>query len=323
LKTTALGQAGQPISVLGLGCMSMSHPDRDDEQSMQVLDAALDAGISFLDTADKYGKGHNERLVGRAIAGRRDEVTVATKVGFVGSSRDPKPVNGSPGHITRSCDASLDRLGVDRIDLYYLHRVDPEVAIEESVGAMAELVAAGKVAQLGLSEVSAETLRRANAVHPIAAVQSEYSLATRAPEADVLPTCRELGTTFVAYSPLGIGLLTGRVRGPEDLPPGNRLPKQSRMDDEHRVHNLAIVRQLEQVAADLGCTLPQLALAWLLARDVVPIPSSSQMRYLEDNLAAVDVELDDETLARIDRLAPDGAFSGERKSRLGMRLIGR
>lgn len=323
MKTTTLGQAGQPISVLGLGCMSMSHPDRHDEQSMQVLEAALDAGISFLDTADKYGKGHNERLVGRAVAGRRDEVTVATKVGFVGSSRDPKPVDGSPGHITRSCDASLERLGIDRIDLYYLHRVDPDVPIEESVGAMAELVAAGKVAQLGLSEVSAETLRRAHAVHPIAAVQSEYSLATRVPEDEVLPACRELGATFVAYSPLGIGLLTGRVRGPEDLPPGNRLPKQSRMDDQHRQHNLAIVEQLEQIAVDVGCSLPQLALAWLLTRDVVPIPSSSRMPYLEDNLAAVDVELDDEVLARIDQIAPNGAFSGDRKSRLGMRLVGR
>ena len=323
MKTTTLGQAGRPISVLGLGCMSMSHPGRDDEESLRVLAAALDAGISFLDTADKYGKGHNERLVGRAVAGRRDEVTVATKVGFVGSSRDPKPVDGSPEHIARSCDASLERLGVDRIDLYYLHRVDPEVPIEESVGAMAELVTAGKVAQLGLSEVSAETLRRAHAVHPIAAVQSEYSLATRVPEEDVLPTCRELGTTFVAYSPLGIGLLTGRVRSPEDLPPGNRLPKQSRMDQEHREHNLAIVDQLEEVAADLGCALPQLAIAWLLTRDVVPIPSSSRMRYLEENLAAVDLELDDAVLARLDRIAPRGAFTGERKSHLGMRLVGR
>lgn len=323
MRTTTLGQTGQPISVLGLGCMSMSHPGRDDEESLQVLTAALDAGISFLDTADKYGKGHNERLVGRAIAGRRDEVTVATKVGFVGSSRDPKPVDGSPEHIARSCDASLERLGVDRIDLYYLHRVDPEVPIEESVGAMAELVAAGKVAQLGLSEVSPETLRRAHAVHQIAAVQSEYSLATRVPEEDVLPTCRELGTTFVAYSPLGIGLLTGRVRTPEDLPPGNRLPKQSRMDDQHREHNLAIVDQLEEVAADLGCALPQLAIAWLLTRDVVPIPSSSRMRYLEENLAAVDLELDDAVLARLDRIAPRGAFTGERKSHLGMRLVGR
>lgn len=323
MRTTTLGQTGQPISVLGLGCMSMSHPGRDDEESLQVLTAALDAGISFLDTADKYGKGHNERLVGRAIAGRRDEVTVATKVGFVGSSRDPKPVDGSPEHIARSCDSSLERLGVDRIDLYYLHRVDPEVPIEESVGAMAELVAAGKVAQLGLSEVSPETLRRAHAVHQIAAVQSEYSLATRVPEEDVLPTCRELGTTFVAYSPLGIGLLTGRVRTPEDLPPGNRLPKQSRMDEQHREHNLAIVDQLEEVAADLGRALPQLAIAWLLTRDVVPIPSSSRMRYLEENLAAVDLELDDAVLARLDRIAPRGAFTGERKSHLGMRLVGR
>lgn len=323
MKTTTLGQAGQPISVFGLGCMSMSHPGRDDEQSLQVLTAALEAGISFLDTADKYGKGHNERLVGRAIVGRRDEVTVATKVGFVGSSRDPKPVDGSPEHIARSCDASLERLGVDRIDLYYLHRVDPEVPIEESVGAMAELVAAGKVAQLGLSEVSAETLRRAHAVHPIAAVQSEYSLATRDVEEDVLPTCRDLGTTFVAYSPLGIGLLTGRVRAPEDLPPGNRLPKQSRMDDEHREHNLRIVDELVAIADDEDCTLPQLALAWLLTRDVVPIPSSSRRPYLDENLAAVDLEVRVDTLQRIDEVAPVGAFIGERKSHLGMRLVRR
>lgn len=323
MRTTGLGQRAEPISVLGLGCMSMSHPGRDDDESLRVLRTALDGGIRFLDTADKYGRGHNERLVGRAITGRRDDVAVATKVGFVGSSRDRKPVDGSPAHIARSCDASLRRLGVEGIDLYYLHRVDPEVPIEESVGAMAELVVAGKVVQLGLSEVSAGTLRRAHAVHPIAAVQSEYSLATRSPEEDVLPTCRELGTTFVAYSPLGIGLLTGRVRRAEDLPPGNRLPKQSRMDDEHRDHNLAIVDQLEEIARDLGCRMPQLALAWLLARDVVPIPSSSRMRYLLENLAAVDVGLDGEVLARIDRTAPRGAFRGERKSHLGMRLIGR
>lgn len=323
MRTTTLGHDNRPVSVLGLGCMSMSHPGRDDDESLAVLRAALDGGITFLDTADKYGKGHNERLVGRAIADRRDEVTVATKTGFVASSRDPKPVDGRPEHITRSCDGSLERLGVDRIDLYYLHRVDPDVPIEESVGAMADLVAAGKVARLGLSEVSPHTLRRAHAVHPIAAVQSEYSLATRDVEEDVLPTCRDLGTTFVAYSPLGIGLLTGRVRAPEDLPPGNRLPKQSRMDDDHREHNLRIVDELAAIADDAGCTLPQLALAWLLTRDVVPIPSSSRRPYLDDNLAAVDLEVRDDTLQRIDEVAPVGAFIGERKSHLGMRLVRR
>ncbi|MBW3658535.1 MAG: aldo/keto reductase [Actinobacteria bacterium] len=303
--------------------MSMSHPGRDEEESLSVLRAALDAGITFLDTADKYGKGHNERLVGTAIAGRRDEVTVATKVGFVGSSRDPKPVDGSPDHIRRSCDASLARLGIERIDLYYLHRVDPEVPIEESVGAMAALVEAGKVAQLGLSEVTADTLRRAWDVHPIAAVQSEYSLAARELERDVVPACRALGTTFVAYSPLGIGLLTGRVRAPDDLPPGNRLPKQSRMDDRHRAANLRIVDELAAIAEDVGCTLPQLVIAWLLTRDVVPIPSSSRRSYLEDNLGALDVDLGEDVLARIDEVAPVGAFTGERKSSLGLRLVGR
>lgn len=323
MRTTSLGPAERPISVLGLGCMSMSHPGREDGQSLAVLRAAMDAGITFLDTADKYGKGHNERLVGEAIAGRRDEVTVATKVGFVASSRDPKPVDGSPDHIHRSCDASLERLGIERIDLYYLHRVDPDVPIEESVGAMAELVDAGKVAQVGLSEVNPDTLRRAWEVHPIAAVQSEYSLAARGVERDVLPACRELGTTFVAYSPLGIGLLTGRVRSPEDLPPGNRLSKQSRMDDRHRRHNLRIVDELAGIADQVGCTLPQLAIAWLLSRDVVPIPSSSRRPYLEDNLGAVAVELPGDVLDSIEEVAPVGAFSGERKSALGLRLVGR
>ncbi|MBW3619296.1 MAG: aldo/keto reductase [Actinobacteria bacterium] len=323
MRTTTLGPARRAISVLGLGCMSMSHPGRDEEESLSVLRAALDAGITFLDTADKYGKGHNERLVGTAIAGRRDEVTVATKVGFVGSSRDAKPVDGSPDHIRRSCDASLERLGTDRIDLYYLHRVDPHVPIEESVGAMAALVEAGKVAQLGLSEVTVATLRRAWDVHPVAAVQSEYSIAAREVEEDVLPACRALGTTFVAYSPLGIGLLTGRVRTPDDLPPGNRLPKQSRMHDRHRAHNLRIVDELAAIAGDVGCTLPQLAIAWLLTRDVVPIPSSSRRSYLEDNLGALDVDLGEDVLARIDEVAPIGAFRGERKSSLGLRLVGR
>lgn len=322
-RTTVLGDNGPRISVMGLGCMSMSHPGRDEEESRQVLNRALESGITFFDTADKYGKGDNERLVGDALASVRDEVTIATKVGFVGSSRDPKPVDGSPEHIRRSCDRSLERLGTDRLDLYYLHRVDPDVPIEESVGAMGELVVAGKVRQLGLSEASPDTLRSAHDTHPIAALQSEYSLATREPEEEVLEACRELGTTFVAYSPLGIGLLTGAVSRPDDLPSGNRLPKQSRMNDEdNRRHNLAIVAQLRSIADALDATLSQLALAWVIAQGAVPIPSSSRLAYLEENLGALDLELDDETLRRIDAVAPREAFRGQRKSHHGMRLVG-
>lgn len=321
---TSLGQDGPTISAMGLGCMSMSHPGRDEGESRRVLAAALDAGITLFDTADKYGKGHNERLVGSALAAHRDEVTIATKVGFVGASRDPRPVDGTPEHIRRSCDASLERLATDHIDLYYLHRVDPEVPVEESVGAMADLVAAGKVRQVGLSEAAPDTLRRAHATHPVAALQSEYSLASREAEREVLEVCRELGTTFVAYSPLGIGFLTGSVTGPGDLPPGNRLPKQSRMTDEaNRTHNLTIVDGLRRLADDLGLTMPQLALAWVIERGAVPIAGSSRLHYLEENLVALEVTLDEAALARIDAIAPVGAFRGDRKSELGMRLVGR
>lgn len=318
-----LGTEGPELPLLGLGCMSMSHPGRDDAESLRTLTAALDRGITFLDTADKYGKGHNERLVSRAIRGRRDEVVVATKVGFVGSSRDAHPIDGTPDHIRAAARASLQRLEVDAIDLLYLHRVDPDVPIEESIGAMAELVAAGEVRQIGLSEAGVDTLRRAHAVHPVAALQSEYSLWTRDPEAEVLRVCRELGTTFVAYSPLGIGFLTGTVRRRDDLPEGNRLVKGPRVEPGNLERNLELVDQIRAYAAQIGCTPAQLALAWLIAREVVPIPGSARVEHLLENTDVLDLTLTAADLAAIDRIVPPGAAAGTRKSAEGLSLTGR
>lgn len=318
-----LGTDGPTLQPLGLGCMSMSHPGRDDDESLRTLRTALDRGVTLLDTADKYGKGHNERLVAQAIRGRRDEVVVATKVGFVGSSRDPRPVDGSPEYIRGAARRSLGRLDVDVIDLLYLHRVDPGVPIEESVGAMGELVADGVVRYLGLSEAGPETIARAHAVHPIAALQSEYSLWTRDPETGVLDLCRELGTTFVAYSPLGIGFLTGAVRRREDLPAGNRLAKGPRVEPDNLRHNLGLVEQLRAFAESRGCTPAQLALAWLIARDVVPIPGSARMEHLLDNLGALDVRLTPQDVETLDGIVPPGAAAGGRKSEEGLSLTGR
>ncbi len=305
--------AGLTVSTVGLGCMGMSefYGKGDDTESTGVIHRALDLGCTFLDTADMYGPFTNERLVGRAIAGRRDEVVLATKFGnerredgsWVG-------VNGSPDYVRAACDASLQRLGVDHIDLYYQHRVDTSVPIEETVGAMGELVASGKVGHLGLSEASAATVRRAAAVHPITALQSEYSLWTREVEAEVLPTLRELGIGFVAYSPLGRGFLTGAYRSVADLPEGDsRADRFPRFSEANFEQNLGLVDRVVELAGRKGCTPGQVALAWVLARgpDVVPIPGTKRLRYLEENLAAAEVRLDDDDLAWVDANIGEGA----------------
>ncbi|MEW6421536.1 MAG: aldo/keto reductase [Deinococcota bacterium] len=305
------------VSALGLGCMGMSefYGEADEQESIRVIHRALDLGLTFLDTADIYGVGRNEELVGRAIRGRRDEVVLATKFGIVrGPNGERLGINGRPEYVRQACDASLKRLGVDHIDLYYQHRVDPDTPIEETVGAMAELVQAGKVRCLGLSEVSATTLRRAAAVHPITALQSEYSLWTRDPEEEVLPTCRELGIGFVAYSPLGRGFLSGQFKSPEDLPADDFRRHNPRFQGENFQKNLRLVEAVQEMAREKNCTPSQLALAWLLAKgnDIVPIPGTKQVKYLEDNLGALNVHLSGDDLVRLEAVFPMGAAAGER-----------
>ncbi|MFJ3159957.1 aldo/keto reductase [Streptomyces kanasensis] len=304
------------VSAQGLGCMGMSHGygAADDAQSIATLHRALDLGVTLLDTADFYGGGHNEELVGRAVAGRRDEVVLATKFGFANRLGEPTRIRGDAAYVRQACEASLRRLGVDHIDLYYLHRVDPQVPIEETVGAMAELVRAGKVRHLGLSEAGAATLRRAHAVHPIAALQSEWSLWTRDPEAEVVPVCRELGIGLVPFSPLGRGFLTGRYRSVDTLAAGDIRRGQPRFADGNIERNLAIVARLEELAAAKGITAGQLALAWVQHRgdDVVPIPGTRRQRYLEENLAALTVELSAEDLAAVEAAVPTERVAGTR-----------
>jgi aryl-alcohol dehydrogenase-like predicted oxidoreductase len=309
------------VSAIGLGCMGMSefYGATDDAESMDVIHRALDLGCTFLDTADMYGPFTNERLVGRAIAGRRDEVVLATKFG--NERREDGSwigVNGSPEYVRAACDASLQRLGVDHIDLYYQHRVDIQVPIEDTVGAMGELVAAGKVRHLGLSEAGPSTVRRADAVHPITALQTEYSLFTRDVEAEILPTVRELGIGFVAYSPLGRGMLTGAYRSAADMPEGDtRRQRFPRFGEEHFDRNLALVDAVGELARTKNCTPGQVAIAWVLAQgpDVVPIPGTKRLRYLEENVAAADVRLDPDDLAWLD--ANVGAPSGDRYADMG------
>jgi aryl-alcohol dehydrogenase-like predicted oxidoreductase len=313
MQTRTLGLKGPTVSALGLGCMGMSdfYGPRDDAESVATIHRALDLGLTFLDTSDAYGPHTNEELVGRAIAGRRDGVVLATKFGIVRDPDDPsaRGFNGRPEYVRESAEGSLRRLGVDHIDLYYQHRVDPDVPIEETIGAMAELVAQGKVRYLGMSEASPETLRRANAVHQITALQTEYSLWSRDPEDEILPACRELGIGFVAYSPLGRGFLTGAIRSIDDLAEDDYRRTSPRFQGENFERNLELVRTIEELAADKAVTPAQLALAWVLAQgeDIVPIPGTRRRERLEENAGAVDVGLADDELRAIADALPEAS----------------
>jgi aryl-alcohol dehydrogenase-like predicted oxidoreductase len=328
MQTRELGRSGLFVSALGLGCMGMSdfYGDGDEVESIATIHRAIELGMTFLDTADIYGIGQNEELVGKAIRDRRDKVVLATKFGNVRKADGTfVGVNGKPDYVRSACEASLRRLQVDMIDLYYQHRVDPDTPIEDTVGAMAKLVRLGKVRYLGLSEAAPDTIRRAQKVHPIAALQTEYSLWSRDPEGELLETVRELGIGFVAYSPLGRGFLTAKITSLDDLANNDWRRSMPRFQQENFRRNMELVERIRALAANKGCSPAQLALAWVLAQgdDIVPIPGTKRRRYLEENIGALDVHLSPEELAEIDTILPAGAAAGSRYSAPGMRTINR